>query len=495
MIYIYNSDNKFEKQIDYVVINIFYLLGLKYNTIEYNQYDNVKSDDILLLYTDDNSLKFVDNFKNIIIIEPSRKLFCENYLKMGSVPHSIKKFKAEKDKINNEDIISIFDDGTDLYINKTFGDKRIIKTNMDIISDIFFMLTRYEEVVNKKAYENERFNRFPASESLAFKNGFLDRPIVNEHIDLLWSFIDSFQLGYKRKSWWGNKNFAACLTHDVDSVQKYKRFKNIIRPSASLLIRQKKPLKAIKNFFDYFKGYKGDPYNTFDYIMNLEKSYGFRSSFYFMSGGNSEFDNSYDVYDMKVKQLIDKIENEDFEAGYHCSYNSYNDFNMMSKEKEKLNELISKKPYGCRQHFLRFQIPYTWEIQEQINLLYDTTLSFADAEGFRCGTCFPFKPYDLLENRILNIWEIPLIIMEGSLQNPNYRAYTPQKGLEETKKLIDTVKKHKGVFTMLYHNSSFDPFNTMWDGWKDTYESTMKYLFDNDCLGTSGREIIDIIIK
>ncbi|GCD09725.1 polysaccharide deacetylase family protein [Clostridium tagluense] len=490
MIYIYNSNNRYQKQIEYTFMTIFYQLGLAYITIRDICKCELKPQDILLLYTDDTDIdQYINNCKNTINIKQSVLLFGENYLKTNSIPNVIKIINGD------EHSISIFSSNIDLYVNKDLKERRIIETNIDIISDIFFMLTRYEEVVNTKAYENERFNRFPASDSLAFKNDFLDRPIVNEHIDLLWSWIDSFNLGYKRKNWWGDKDIVACLTHDVDSIQKYKKFKNIIRPTASLIIKHKKPLKAIDNFVNYFKGYKKDPFYTFDYIINLEKYYDFKSSFYFMSGGNSEVDNFYNIKDTKVIKLIEQVENEGFEAGYHCSFNSYNNFEMLMEEKEKLDNIFNIKSYGCRQHFLRFKAPYTWRNQEKAGLLYDTTLSFADAEGFRCGTCFPFKPYDLLENRILDIWEIPLVVMEGSLQNPNYRAYTSVKGLEETKKLIDVVKKHKGVFTMLYHNSTFDPYEPTCEGWKETYEETIKYLYNSNCIGKSGKEIIEIITK
>lgn len=463
------------------------MLGLHYEFINDNIDVKLKKDDILITYSNGKSaFHLIDKSKNIISIKPSNKLFSEDYSKMNYIPEKIKKY-------NN--VISIFNEDKDLYINESFNDKNIIETNIDMVSDIFFMLTRYEEAVNIKAAENERFSRFPAGESFAFKNGFLDRPIVNEQIDLLWNFIDRFDLGYKKKKWWGNKDFAACLTHDVDEVQKYKKFKNLVRPTAKLLIEQGKPLTAIKNFFNYFKGYKKDPYYTFDYIINLEKYYGFRSSFYFMSGGTSEYDNYYNLGDSIVKKLIKQIENEGFEAGYHGSFNSYNDEKTLYEEKHTLDLLFTNKPYGCRQHYLRFQVPYTWRCQESAGLLYDTTLSFADSEGFRCGTCFPFKPYDLVNNRVLNIWEIPLIVMEGSLQNKAYSSYSPEQGLEVTQKLIDEVRKYNGVFTMLYHNSSFDYTEPEWDGWKDTYEGTMKYLYEQNSLGTSGREIINIMCQ
>lgn len=496
MIYIYNSNSKFYKQIEYVFMNIFHLLGLEYS-FDFSKKNNLKTDDILIIYDEcEESENYKNYFENIIIIEPSRKIFTENYLKRESIPNTVKIFNTKNSGFINEDVISIFNNDTQLYIQHIRKKKKVIKTNIDIISDIFFMLTRYEEVVKVEAYKNEKYKRFPVNESLAFKNNFLDRPIVNEHIELLWSLIDSLNLGYKKKQWWEEKDFGACLTHDVDMVIKFKSLKNIIRPCVSSIVKKKDIRKVISMFSTYLskkRNYKKDPFWTFDYFMDIEKKYNFQSSFYFMSGGTSEFDNFYKIRDEKVLNLINDIEKEGFEAGYHCSFNSYNNFEIMKKEKNILDELIGNKPYGCRQHFLRFQAPFTWRYQEKVGVLYDTTLSYADAEGFRCGTCFPFKPYDLLENRIINIFEIPLIVMDASLQNPNYKSYTPEQGLNKTKTLIDLVKKYNGVFTILYHNSSFDPYNSMWDGWKETYEKTMEYLWISNCYGTSGREIIKII--
>lgn len=495
LIYIYNSNIKYKKQIEYVFKYIFYVLGLKY-TFNFDNEDNSFSlDEILLIYDDVLVKDCRNSFNNIIIIKPSNKIFTDNnYLKKESIPNDIKTFNIK----GNKDIISIYNDGINLYIKKNFNEKMVIKTNIDIVSDIFFMITRYEEVINIEVYENERFNRFPASKSLAFKNDFLHRPIVNEHIDLIWSFIESFNLEYKRKKWWGDKKFAACLTHDIDAAVKFKSIKNIIKPCVSSILRYKDVKRAFSIFNTYIKKkkcYKKDPFWTFDYIINIERRYNFKSSFYLMSGGTSKFDNFYNIEDKKISSLIKQIEEDKFEVGYHGSFNSYNDFEMMEKEKFTLDELIRNKPYGCRQHFLRFEVSSTWKYQEKSGLLYDTTLSYADMEGFRCGTCFPFKPYDLLENRVLNIWEIPLVVMETSMQDPNYRGYKPEEALEITKKLIDTVKKHGGVFTILYHNDSFDPYNKMWDGWKDTYEKTMKYLYDTNCFGANGREIINILSK
>src|SRR4030065_531226 len=103
----------------------------------------------------------------------------------------------------------------------------------------------------------------------------------------------------------------------------------------------------------------------------------------------------------------------------------------MILEKKKLDKIAASKDYGCRQHYLRWETPLTWRNQEKTGLLYDATLSFADHTGFRCGICMPFQPFDFVENRKLNIWELPLPVMEDSLRAYNYQNLTPEAAYEQ----------------------------------------------------------------
>ena len=143
---------------------------------------------------------------------------------------------------------------------------------------------------------------------------------------------------------------------------------------------------------------------------------------------------------------------------------------MLNLEKERLGKVSGKAILGGRQHYLRWKTPDTWRIWEKAGLKYDTTMSFADYEGFRCGICFPYKPFDVLENRVLDIWELPLTVMDGSLFD--YQNLTPEEGFQRIKELIETVKKYSGVFVLLWHNSSFDELRL--PGWSRVCEKTLE---------------------
>jgi len=156
-------------------------------------------------------------------------------------------------------------------------------------------------------------------------------------------------------------------------------------------------------------------------------------------------------------------------------------------EKEKLEKITENAIFGGRQHYLRWKTPDTWRILEKAGLKYDTTLSFADHEGFRCGICLPYKPFDVLENRVLDIWELPLTVMDGSLFN--YQNLTPEEGFWRIKSIINTVKKYQGVFVLLWHNSSLDDLS--YPGWIKVYEKTIEYLGRENVFNAPAKGIID----
>lgn len=491
MLYLYIQSGRFKNQVQYVFDTIFYILGMDCICIQNNSMFEIGTDDIIIEYLDDVAgADCLDAFNNRILIKNSKKLFGNDYLKADSIPQKVERYVLQSSMCGIDDIVVLYRGDGEPYVIEEDHEKHTIVSNIDMISGIFFMLTRYEEIVNSKTAVAERYKRFPAKESIAYKNHFLHRPIVNEYIELIWSWIESFNLGYKRKNFWGKKSFAVCLSHDVDRTQKYSSAASFGKHAVSLILKHMDLKGGACCLLEYIKSstdYKKDPFWTFEYITGIEKSLGFTSSFYFISGGVSSLDKNYCIYDEKVKKLIVQLKCEGFEVGYHGSFNSFDNIELMQREKLVIDQLVSGGHYGCRQHFLRFKAPYTWRYQEQCGIMYDSTLSYADCEGFRCGICFPYKPYDILSDRVLDIWEIPLQIMEGTLFDKNYRSLTAQEGLRSILDMILKVKRHKGVFTMLWHNSSFD---YDWTVFKPVFEKVMEYLGTSDCCGMSGRDII-----
>ena len=89
-----------------------------------------------------------------------------------------------------------------------------IDCRIDILGGIFFMLSRYEEIV---VNERDEHDRFSAHSSIAYKENFLFRPIVNEYVELLFALLQYLFPQVKRKK----MQFKISPTHDVDVPFSY----------------------------------------------------------------------------------------------------------------------------------------------------------------------------------------------------------------------------------------------------------------------------------
>jgi hypothetical protein len=146
---------------------------------------------------------------------------------------------------------------------------------------------------------------------------------------------------------------------------------------------------------------------------------------------------------------------------------------------------LGKAPSGIRQHFLCFSNPLTFKLQEEAGFKYDTTLNFAEHEGFRNGYCYPFYPYDFENERKMNIMEIPLIFMEVSALK--YRKLNFNELKQSVFNLIHEVEKFGGVFTMLWHNSNLNEYE--YPSINDFYKTLLKEIVDMKPLSVNGEDL------
>lgn len=421
---------KFLKEKTYVLNCILdYFLGVKFQIITDEQVEGYS-----IQLKNGNSILISDNF--------FKYLSEDNYLTEKNIPSEV--FYLQTPFNNVRSIPILF--GSNQY---KFIKESKIKINSDIIASTFFMLTRWEEHVIK---ERDTHQRFSAKSSISYKFGFLNRPIVNEYVELLWSMLVHLGIDQERKK----RTFQIIPTHDVDLPRLWWNFKDFVKTIGGRMIK-KNPIEGVSFFAkSYLKKIRTgqDPFDTFDYLMQLSEKNNLTSHFFFMSGGTSDKDNYYSIKHPVIVNLIKEIKDRGHQIGFHPSYNAYNDSKQFALEKSLLEE-VTQQPIVCgRQHFLRFEVPKTWQIWEQNKMNWDSTMSYADHEGFRCGVCYPFPVFDILERKELNLIERPLIIMDGSLVS--YQDLTPEDAYNKVNKLLREVKKYNGEFIFLWHNSAFN---------------------------------------
>ena len=268
--------------------------------------------------------------------------------------------------------------------------------------------------------------------------------------------------------------FAVCLTHDIDSVYQSAFFKGY---DTLCSLKAGDVPKALASAMQIRS--KKLPWCNFREIMALEEEYGAQSSFYFLALAPGDRDYSYDVTDLEGE--IGMITDAGWEVGLHGGHRAYCDPVSLVAEKRRLEAVLGRPIVGYRNHNLRFRVPETWEHLSRAGFQYDTTFGYADCVGFRNGMCYPFKPYDLQTSRPIDILEIPLVIMEGTLDR--YMRLDAGKAWEVTRRLVDAAERCHGVITILWHNTY------MYGERLKFYEKVLRYCREKGAWMTSGERI------
>lgn len=349
------------------------------------------------------------------------------------------------------------------------GNKIFFQT--DLLSDMpfdpfsasFYLLTRYEEYL---PCQKDKYERFPAEESLAFKNNFLEEPIIDQwafHLaEILKIHYPDFEIQERKYNY--------IPTVDIDVAYAYK-FKGFVRTTGAFA-------KALINFnfTDNLKrikvllGLDKDPYDTYDLLEKLHKKYDVKPIFFFLVGRYAQFDKNHSLKKKKFQELIKRISSAE-NVGVHPSYNSNSDFDALQSEVEGLSQIINKKVEKSRQHFLKLKIPETYRNLNKLDIRQDYTMGFASKPGFRAGTCTPFHFYDLEKEEQTALKVYSFQVMDGTLNE--YMKLNQQEALEIIRKIADSVKRVNGTFITLWHNESVGE-QRFWKGWSGVYEEMIK---------------------
>ena len=325
------------------------------------------------------------------------------------------------------------------------------------------MLARCEEVDPPQVLLDNH-QRFPATASHAFRHGYLERLIVDEWLGILrqviarlWPRLPLVQ-----------SQFQVLVSHDVDAPSAYAFGSNrrFLHSMASRILKQRDISGALKasyiRLLSTTEIHSLDPFNTFEWLMDLSDRVGICSAFYFMCGRTEpRLDAQYEPDHLIIRSLMRRINERGHELGLHPSYKTCNNSTALLSESRNLmriveEENINQRTWGGRMHYLRWSWPTTAYGWIMSGFDYDSTLSYADRPGFRCGTCHEYKMFDPLLQKQLNLIQRPLIVMETSVIAKRYLGLGyGQLALDKIRELKYQCQKVQGNFTLLWHNSSF----------------------------------------
>ncbi|RQO38184.1 hypothetical protein DBR39_15050 [Chryseobacterium sp. KBW03] len=349
--------------------------------------------------------------------------------------------------IPNENLVLFGVSEIDWFIRK---EDHIFTINYDFISYMVWSLNRLEEY---GVISEDKHSRFELKNSHLFHDELYLRPIVDEWIYFIGNILLASGIDCKQNQ------FSFEVSHDVDKISRYISVPKIKFITLFLIDLVKRPNLAISYLTNRKDFFENETSNTFDWLMDVSEKYDIISKFYFIPGNSSfKFDFRYNYTDF-VKTLMKKIDNRGHEVGIHYSY-SASSKSKIKTEWAKLRNILSKlnipTEIGGRMHYLRISFLETLRQLSNVGQKYDNTLTFYETGGFRCGTCFSYKPFDIYNKSILDVEIRPLIVMEGSVLDYSKISIDDDKALNYVKKMILQCHKVGGKFSLLWHNDEFE---------------------------------------
>lgn len=339
----------------------------------------------------------------------------------------------------------------------------------DLVASAFFFLSLHEEWSSSV---RDAFDRLPAAASLLGRLRMLHRPVVAEMARALWSLLHARGFPVAEGARWDGHESVVCMTHDVDYVRKFTPgliWREVVRNAIAndrrvdLAVRWQR-LREFAGFVDANR----DPYRvSLRRLLDRERQHDVRATWFFKAGVTGRRDVRYGLQSAFLKDVYRSMTEAGHEVGLHPSFNAHVDADVVAGERSRLEAASGRTIGVLRQHYLRFHYPRTWRMHAELGVEVDSTLGFADHEGFRAGMCHPFLPFDLERRRVLPLVEIPLHVMDGTLAF--YRALGPGKAQAAMLELLDVVHAHEGVAVVLFHNTCDDAHD--FAGWSEVADA------------------------
>lgn len=330
--------------------------------------------------------------------------------------------------------------------------------SFDIFAAVFYFISRYEEW---QKFVKDRHGRFEERNSILYKLSVLKKPVVD-----LW--MEEFKSGLSKKFSGINfpkREFKFISTIDVDNLYAF-RGKPLLRNAGGAIkdLMRFDTSMFMARLASVLFG-KKDPFDKYDEQIKLSKETGIPLIYFFLYKNNTEFDRTIRPGHPLFQQLFDKLKQEKISFGIHPSYFSSDTHDGIKTESDLLSEHAKQKTILSRQHYLRFNIKTTPLYLEAAGILFDFTMGFASASGFRAGTTLPFYYYNFEKEQALPVMAVPFALMDGA-----YYIYANAK-IEDAKRDIELLRaetiKVNGLFVMVFHERSFA--EQLYPGWRRLY--------------------------
>ncbi|MGC8751779.1 DUF7033 domain-containing protein [Hydrotalea sp.] len=325
----------------------------------------------------------------------------------------------------------------------------------DVLAAAFYLISRYEEYL---PYNSDGYGRYPATESLAYRSGFLQMPLIDYWLlqveKQLQQLFPLYQLP--------QKNYAFIPTFDIDRMLKYvdNGFLNNLKTFFKYIFQQN--FQEFDEMMKVVSGQQRDPFDVFELLISLCTNQKLAPVFFILlSNRNHPLDNNIATHKKSMQNIIQQIQ-QYCTTGIHLSVESSkaNSANIAMKEVQQLAKFNPQKPiHNNRFHYLHFQLPNSYEQLLQLNIQADYSMGYSTINGFRAAYAQPFQWYHLTHETGTNLTVYPFCWMDTACLF--HEKLSVEAAYEQLTVFDAHIKKVNGLCIPVWHNHCLSNEATM----------------------------------
>ena len=345
------------------------------------------------------------------------------------------------------------------------------KAGDDLVASAFYWLSGWQESTSTV---RDLHGRFPHKKSLQAILDVTEIPVVDCYRKVLQGNLAAAGIPAQSKTWSGKK-WAFCPTIDVDYLRHW-RPGMIFREKVQYFLLNARDVSVTERWrrlFQFMQSYftPGDAFQIALQSMHRLIQRCGKATIFLKTTAHGPNDVYYRLDQKFLQNMLRDLQADNFEIGLHPSYHAHMHPGYLRSERSQLTNLIGMSPVSVRQHFLRYTPGITPQLQADAGFLIDSSLGFSECAGFRNGTCMPFLKFDCARNETMDIWEMPLILMDGALFNrQNYGA---DEAIRKSIELLKTCQEFGGVGVALWHNVIGEEMD--YPGWGKHFEMILQW--------------------
>ncbi len=330
----------------------------------------------------------------------------------------------------------------------------------DIFAASFYLLTRYEEYL---PHVKDKEGRFPAGESLAAQEGFLDKPVVD-----IWAIkfrnilLERFpDLEFKERKFKTGTVIASDNTFTFKNKGFLRSFIGLLLDLFNLNIRR------VIDRLQVWARLKKDPHDIFDDLIDIIKKHKVYMLFMFQLSDFSIHDRNISHNRIPHRAVIKSV--ADYaKVGLLLGYYALEEISSLRKEKLRMEDIIHSPLEHALNSKFNLTLPDNYNNLIELEINNDHSMGYPEMLGFRAGTCTPFLFYDV------NMEVTTPLKVHPYFFNSTVTKYQEEKKVKnELGRMIAEVKQVAGTFRGVFNNQDFSVY-----GNKQLYYSLLKQIYE-----------------